>query len=420
MMPRDLPIYELEDEIVRSLGQQPRLILEAPTGSGKSTQVPQILLDRGLLGEGEVVVLQPRRLATRLLAKRVASERHGRLGDEVGYQIRFEKIASAKTRIRFVTEGILLRQLLQDPELRGLSAILFDEFHERHLYGDITLARTLHLQETTRPDLKLVVMSATLESDKLAKYLAPCPVLTSSGRMHPVAIEYLTKPVRGENYPIWDLAADELERIAGQTDGDVLVFMPGRYEITRTISALRASRISDRLVALQLYSELPPAEQDAALATYEKRKVIVATNVAETSLTIDGVRVVIDSGLARIARFDPRRGINTLFIEKISRTSADQRAGRAGRTAPGHCLRLWTESEHLERAPQELPEVKRLDLAEVVLTLKASGIEDVAAFHWLEPPDPKALENAERLLEDLGAIAPLPPVGRVYVEPGED
>ena len=191
-----------------------------------------------------------------------------------------------------------------------------------------------------------------------------------------------------------------------QTEGDALIFMPGKYEIIRTISAIRASRASDRFVALPLYSELPPAEQDAALASYEKRKVIVATNVAETSLTIEGVRLVIDSGLARIARFDPRRGINTLFIEKISRASAEQRAGRAGRTAPGHCLRLWTESEHLERAPQELPEVKRLDLAEVVLTLKASGIEDIAAFRWLEPPDPKALENAEQLLSDLGAIAP--------------
>ena len=404
MIPRDLPIYELENEIVASLAARPRLILQAPTGSGKSTQVPQILLNRGLLGDGEVVILQPRRLATRLLARRVAFERSGRLGDEVGYQIRFEKVASKKTRIRFVTEGILLRQLLQDPELAGVAAILFDEFHERHLYGDITLARTLQLQEAGRPDLKLVVMSATLESDRLAQYLAPCPVLTSSGRAHPVRIEYLTKPVRAENYPIWDLAADEFARIAAQTEGDALIFMPGKYEIMRTISAIRASRVSDRFVALPLYGELPPAEQDAALDQYEKRKVIVATNVAETSLTIDGVRVVIDSGLARVARFDPRRGINTLFIEKISRASADQRAGRAGRTAPGHCLRLWTESEHLERAAQELPEVKRLDLAEVVLTLKASGIEDVAAFRWLEPPDPKALQNAEQLLGDLGAI----------------
>ena len=405
MAPRDLPIYELEDEIARSLATRPRLILQAPTGSGKSTQVPQMLLDRDLLGAGEVVVLQPRRLAARLLARRVAFERNGRLGEEVGYQIRFEKVASKNTRIRFVTEGILLRQQLQDPELRGIAAILFDEFHERHLYGDITLARAVQLQETLRPDLKLVVMSATLESDRLEKYLAPCPVLTSSGRMHPVAIEYLSKPVRADNYPIWDLAADEFARLAAQTEGDALIFMPGKYEITRTISAIRASRVSDRFVALPLYSELPPAEQDAALQSYEKRKVIVATNVAETSLTIDGVRVVIDSGLARIARFDPRRGINTLFIEKISRASSDQRAGRAGRTAPGHCLRLWTESEHLERAPQELPEVKRLDLAEIVLTLKASGIEDIAAFRWLEPPDPKALENAEQLLVDLGALS---------------
>ncbi|HEY3602035.1 MAG TPA: helicase-related protein, partial [Chthoniobacterales bacterium] len=405
MSPRELPIYELEDELVRQLSAQPRLILQAPTGSGKSTQVPQILLDRGLLADGEVVILQPRRLAARLLAKRVAFERSARLGEEVGYQIRFEKVASEQTRIRFVTEGILLRQLLQDAELRGVAAILFDEFHERHLYGDITLARALSLQETTRSDLKLVVMSATLESDKLEKYLAPCPVLTSSGRMHPVAIEYLTRPVRAEDYPVWDLAADELERITPETDGDVVVFMPGKFEITRTISAIRASAVSNRFVVLPLYSELAAAEQDAALAAYDKRKVIVATNVAETSLTIDGVRVVIDSGLARIARFDPRRGINTLLIEKISRASADQRAGRAGRTAPGRCLRLWTEREHLERAPQELPEVKRLDLAEVVLTLKASGIEDARSFRWFEMPEPKALENAEQLLDDLGAIA---------------
>jgi ATP-dependent helicase HrpB len=405
MNPRELPIYELEEEIVRSLRDQPRLILQAPTGSGKSTQVPQILLDRGIIGQGGVVILQPRRLATRLLANRVAFERHRRLGDEVGYQIRFEKVASKQTRIRFVTEGILLRQLLQDPELHGVSAILFDEFHERHLYGDITLARALQLQETKRPDLRLVVMSATLDSDNLARYLAPCPVLTSSGRQHPVAIEYLTKPVRAENYPIWELAADELAQLARQTEGDVLIFMPGKYEISRTLAAVRASRVSDQFVGLPLYSELPPNEQDAALAAYEKRKVIVATNVAETSLTIEGVRLVIDSGLARVARFDPRRGINTLFIEKISRASAEQRTGRAGRTAPGRCLRLWTETEHFERAAQELPEVKRLDLAEVVLTLKASGIDDVSAFRWFEPPDPKALENAEQLLDDLGAIA---------------
>lgn len=399
-----LPIYELENAILSSLRAQPRLILQAPTGSGKSTQVPQMLLEHGLLGNGEVVILQPRRLAARLLAARVAHERSGKLGDEVGYQIRFENVVSKGTRIRFVTEGILLRQLIKNPELRGVSAILFDEFHERHLYGDITLARALRLQETSRPDLKIVVMSATIDAGVLEKFLEPCRLLTSTGRQHPVAMEYLERAVRDDNYPVWDLAADELARMARSTEGDALIFMPGKYEITRTLSAVRASRVSDQFIALPLYGELTPAEQDAALARYDKRKAIVATNVAETSLTIEGVRVVIDSGLARIARFDPRRGINTLLIEKISRASADQRAGRAGRTAPGHCLRLWTEREHLERAAQELPEVKRLDLAEVVLTLKASGVEDIAKFRWLEPPEPRALERAEQLLTDLGAI----------------
>ncbi|MEY2504749.1 MAG: ATP-dependent helicase HrpB, partial [Verrucomicrobiota bacterium] len=418
-MSRDLPIYELENRIVAELQSRSRLIIQAPTGSGKSTQVPQILRDRGLLGAGQVVVLQPRRLATRLLATRVASERGSRLGDEVGYQIRFENVTSDRTRIRFVTEGILLRQLIQDPQLSGISAILFDEFHERHLYGDITLARALQLQATSRPDLQLAVMSATLDPGLLEKYLEPCTILSSSGRAFPVEIEYLPKPVGGEGYPIWDLAADELERLAPNTVGDVLVFMPGKYEIGRTIAAIRASRVSDRFVALPLHGELPPAEQDAALARYQKRRAIVSTNVAETSLTIDGVQVVIDSGLARIARFDARRGINTLLIEKISRASADQRAGRAGRTAPGHCLRLWTEREHLDRAAQELPEVKRLDLAEVVLTLKASGVEEIGNFRWLEVPDSRALARAEQLLVDLGAIGDgLPPGRSTQLPPG--
>jgi ATP-dependent helicase HrpB len=405
-MPRqNLPIFDLEKPIVAELRERSRLIIQAPTGSGKSTQVPQILLDHGSLGAGQVVILQPRRLATRLLAARVASERKVRLGDEVGYQIRFENITSDRTRIRFVTEGILLRQLIQDPQLREISAILFDEFHERHLYGDITLARALQLQATSRPDLKLAVMSATLDTGLLQKYLEPCAVLSSSGRAFPVEIEYLPKPVGGDDYPIWDLAADELERIAAKTEGDALIFMPGKYEIGRTISAIRASRVSDRFIVLPLHGELPPAEQDAALAPYEKRRAIVSTNVAETSLTIDGVQLVIDSGLARIARFDPRRGINTLLVEKISRASADQRTGRAGRTAPGHCLRLWTEREHLARPAQELPEVKRLDLAEVVLTLKASGVEEIGRFRWLDPPDPQALARAEQLLGDLGALS---------------
>ncbi len=399
---RELPIFELEADLVAALRAHSRLVLQAPTGSGKSTQVPQIVLDHDLAGDGEIVVLQPRRLATRLLAARVAHERGVRLGDEVGYQIRLDRVCSARTRIRFVTEGVLLRQMLNDPRLPGISVIVFDEFHERHLYGDITLARALDLQEQHRPDLKLVVMSATLDAGALQKYLAPCTLLTSRGRTFPVDIEYLDKSL-GDT-PVWDAAAEEFDRIARQSDGDALIFMPGAYEISRTITAIRNTRIGSQCLVLPLHGELSPADQDAAVAQYEKRKVIVSTNVAETSLTIDGVRIVIDSGLAKMARFDPYRGINTLLVERISRASADQRSGRAGRTAPGRCLRLWTEREHFDRAAQELPEVKRLDLAEVVLTLKAGGVEDVAKFRWLELPDPRSLERALTLLTDLGAL----------------
>ena len=399
---RELPIFELEHDLCAALKRHPRLVLQAPTGSGKSTQVPQILLDGGMAENGEIVVLQPRRLPTRMLAARVAQERSVRLGDEVGYQIRMDRVVSAKTRIRFVTEGVLLRQMLNDPGLRGIGTIIFDEFHERHLYGDITLARALDLQEQRRPDLRLIVMSATLDAGALQTYLQPCELLTSRGRTYPVEIEYLDRALG--DFPVWDAAAEELERLARTTEGDVLVFMSGAYEINRTMQAIRNSSVSNQFMVLPLHGELPVADQDAAVARYDRRKVIVSTNVAETSLTIDGVRVVIDGGTARMARFDPYRGIDTLLIERISRASADQRAGRAGRTAPGRCLRLWTEREHQERPAQELPEVRRLDLAEVVLTLKASGVEDVARFRWLEPPDPRSLERALVLLTDLGAL----------------
>ncbi len=401
-MSRTLPIFELENAIVESLRATPRLVLQAPTGSGKSTQVPQMLLDHGFAEAGEIVVLQPRRLATRMLAARVASERGVRLGDEVGYQIRLDRVVTDKTRIRFVTEGVLLRQMLGDSTLRGIAAILFDEFHERHLYGDITLARALDIQEEHRPDLRLIVMSATLDAGVLERYMAPCATLASRGRTFPVQIEHVDRPI-GDR-PIWEAAAEELERRMDGTEGDALVFMPGAYEISRTIQAIRHSTLGSRHAVLPLHGELPAAEQDAAVARHDRRKIIVSTNVAETSLTIDGVRTVIDSGLARIARFDPYRGINTLHIEKISRASADQRAGRAGRTAPGVCIRLWTGREHTERAAQELPEIRRLDLAEAALTLKASGVADVANFRWLEPPDARSLERALSLLTDLGAL----------------
>lgn len=400
-----LPIYEIEAQVIAQLRQQQRLILEAPTGSGKSTQVPQMLLKHGMLGSGQVVTLQPRRLAARLLASRVAQELGVELGREVGYQIRFENFTSAKTRIKFVTEGILLRQMLQEPSLPGVQAVVFDEFHERHLYGDITLARALDLQSTTRPDLLIVVMSATLDSGLLEKYLNPCAVVSSAGRIYPVEVDYLPIPTWQSNTPVWETAADAFCRFAssGQT-GDVLVFMPGGFEISQTIEAIRQRPESKGYILLPLHGELPPKEQDAAVARYRQPKVVVATNVAETSLTIDGVRLVIDSGLARIPRYDPHRGINTLLVDKISRASAEQRTGRAGRTAPGRCVRLWAQSEHYDRPAQELPEVKRLDLSEVVLTIKASGVRDLRMFRWLESPDEASLQHAEELLTDLGAL----------------
>jgi ATP-dependent RNA helicase HrpB len=429
-MPDRLPIYDIESEFTARLKSDRRLILSAPTGSGKSTQVPQMLLRHDFLRDGQVVILQPRRLATRLLAARVAQELGVKLGDEVGYQIRFENVTSPKTKIRFVTEGVLLRQMIEDPKLNGVSVLVFDEFHERHLYGDITLARALDLQEQHRPDLHLIVMSATLNADALEKYLserrpparlegiadrpvpeggAPkCSTLSSEGRTFPVEIEYAAQPAYNDKRPVWEQAADAFSHYVNSGgEGDVLVFMPGGFEISQTIEAIRHASGSKGFILLPLHGELDPKLQDAAVARYNQRKVVVATNVAETSLTIDGVRLVIDSGLARIARYDANRGINTLLIEKISQSSADQRTGRAGRTAPGVCMRLWSREEHAHRPAQEMPEIKRLDLAEVVLTLKAAGVDDLRKFRWLEPPDETSLAHAEELLHDLGALRPV-------------
>jgi ATP-dependent helicase HrpB len=436
-MPDRLPIYDIESDIIARLQSQRRLILSAPTGSGKSTQVPQMLLRHGMLGHGQVVILQPRRLATRLLAARVAQELNIKLGDEVGYQIRFENVTSAKTKIRFVTEGVLLRQMIDDPQLKSVSILIFDEFHERHLYGDITLARSLDLQEQHRPDLSLVVMSATLNAEELEKYLSEvrrdelhesqtspgeisgtrgtrpsdrpsdfsCSVLSSEGRVYPVEISYAAQPSYNDKRPVWEQAAEAFSYyVQSGGEGDVLVFMPGGFEIFQTLEAIRHAPGSKGFILLPLHGELEPRAQDAAVARYEQHKVVVATNVAETSLTIDGVRLVIDSGLARIPRYDANRGINTLLIDKISQSNADQRAGRAGRTAPGVCMRLWSRDEHSHRPAQELPEIKRLDLAEVVLTLKAAGVEDLRKFRWLEKPDDISLAHAEELLLDLGAL----------------
>jgi ATP-dependent helicase HrpB len=402
MADRSLPIWNIAPQVISALTSGTRLVLVAPTGSGKTTQVPQMLFDAGLAGAKRIVVLQPRRVAARTVAMRVAWERHGKVGEEVGYQVRFDDQTSLGTRICFVTEGILLRWLQDDPQLSEVSVILFDEFHERNLLSDVALALAKQLQRTSRPDLKIAVMSATLEAEPVAKYLEGCPILVSEGQMFPVETIFLD---HHDERPATEQAADAVEQILrGGEAGDILVFMPGMGEINATINALGAVHAGERLALIPLHGELPPEDQDPAFAPNALRKVIVSTNVAETSVTIDGVRHVVDSGLARVARYDAERGINTLFIEPISRASAEQRKGRAGRTAPGTCRRLWTESGHLNRPERNTPEIQRADLAEVVLLLHSLHIRKAAQFDWLDKPDPMAVERAEKLLVLLGAI----------------
>lgn len=423
MDPKQLPIYEIAPRLaslLRSAPSCPRLVLEAPTGSGKSTQVPQILLDEDLLPPGQTaVVLQPRRVAARMLARRVASERRQRAGEEVGFQVRFENQSSPATRILYVTEGVLLRRFLSDPSLSGVSAILFDEFHERHFYGDITLARARQLQESTRPDLALLVMSATLDGEAVSTYLGGAPRLVSQGRTFPVEIRY-EPPRERHGGELWDHIARALRpHFAGtDTPPDTLVFLPGAYEIRKTIDTLSHQSWTKGVDLLPLYGDLNARDQDRAAGEDSGRpRIIAATNLAETSITIPGITLVVDSGLARLADFDARRGINTLTIQKISRASADQRAGRAGRTAPGVCIRLWSEADHAARPAQTPPEIHRMDLAEVLLTLRVSGIEDLETFPWFEKPDARSLARAQQLLFDLGALRPLTPDAAPAVTP---
>ena len=402
-MKQSLPIDGLQADLVAACGRVRRLVLRAPTGSGKSTRIPQMLLDLNLV-QGQIVVLQPRRIAARLLAARIAQERGVRLGGEVGYQIRFERVESAQTRIKFVTEALLLRQMASDPELKGVGAVVFDEFHERNLHSDVALALARRLQETHRPDLLIMAMSATLDTEGVAKWLGSAETLAADGRAYPVQIEYTHLP-RNSTRPIWDAAAEQVRRVLSEeAEGDILVFMPGSYEIMRTIGAVRNLPESGGVDILPLYGELPPEEQDRAVKPSPGRKVIVATNVAETSLTIPGVRAVVDAGLARIARFDPHRGIDTLLVEPVSQASAEQRAGRAGRTGPGRCIRLWSQTDHEARPLREVPEIKRVDLSETILLLLSSGWGEAATFPWYEKPDDKALQRALTVLADLGAV----------------
>ncbi len=404
-----LPVDSLAADLTHELATCGRIVIQAPTGSGKSTRVPQILADAKLAGcNGRIVVLQPRRMAARMLARRVAFERNVEPGTEVGYQVRFENCSSAATRIVYVTEGILLRMFQDNPTLDDVAALVFDEFHERQLQSDLGLSLAHQLQQSKKPALKICVMSATLETKAVAKYLGDCKVLTVSGRSYPVEIQYTGSRVSSQQQRrednVWDRAASACAQIVGKyLAGHILVFMPGAYEIGRTLTALRAHSNTRHTPSFALHGGLTAADQDAAVAPTSEPKIIVATNVAETSLTIEGVTHVVDSGLARIARIDPHRGINTLLVEKIDQAAAEQRAGRAGRTAPGTCLRLWSSAEHTGRPKRALPEVRRIDLSAALLQLLSLGI-DCATFPWFEEPDEKMLEHGLQLLNDLGAI----------------
>ncbi len=420
-----LPIDAIHDDLIAALRQAPCcVLLSAPTGSGKSTRVPVMMLEAGWGERGTIIVVQPRRLAARLLAGFVARQFPCALGQEVGYAVRFDVRCSAATRILFMTDGLLERRLMDEPTLPGVSAIVFDEVHERRLSGDLCLARALQLQRGARPDLGIVVMSATLELDKLQAYLPQAQVLRAEGRLYPVAIAYRPPmPVRDRfgrvaPPPLWEQCAAAVKELATRSDsGDILVFLPGAYEIRRTVELLEATLKGRDVFAL--HGQLTPEAQAQAVERGERPRVIVSTNIAETSLTIEGVRSVVDCGTAREARWDPQRGLSTLHIVPISQAQAEQRAGRAGRLGPGYCLRLWSEGEQRRRAPFPAPEVHRADISMAFLSLLSWGcrtLGELKSFPWPDAPTEAESARAWQLLAELGAVdeerGGLTPLGR--------
>jgi len=398
-----LPIMEHRAKILLCLKLSKSAIISAPTGSGKSTQVPQFLIDSGMV-EGQILILQPRRLAARMLAERVAFERNAILGDEIGFVTRFESKQGDNTRALFITEGVLPRMMLTNKDLKGVSAIIFDEFHERNLATDLGLALVRTLQQTTRPDLAIIIMSATMDAHAVSEYCGNASIISASGRTFPIDIQYA---LHEKKLPVWDMVAMECDRLLSlKVDGDILVFMPGVYEIRRSVDAISRYCKSEPLCVMPLYGDLPSQKQHDVMGACTKRKIIVATNIAETSITIPGVCHVIDSGLARVNRYDPCRGFNTLYMEPISIDSADQRAGRAGRQASGVCVRLWTKQYHEGRKQRITPEILRVDLSETLLFVRMLGYNRASQFPWFEKPANGSLEAAEKLLRDIGAIGP--------------
>jgi ATP-dependent helicase HrpB len=382
------------------------LIITAPPGSGKTTLVPPALLDDIVADSSEpqqVLLLQPRRLAARAVARRIAYLRQSTLGSEIGYQVRFDNMTSEATRLIVMTTGVLLRRLIEDVLLENVSTVVLDEFHERSLEMDLALGMLWRIRSTVRPDLRIVVMSATLDASPVSALLGDCPVHHAEGVCYPVELRYQR---HADRRPLVEQITSVLPSALSTTHGDILVFLPGVGEILRCRDAVTPICERSDCDVLTLYGDLPPEAQDRVLAPSERRKLILSTNVAETSLTIDGVTCVIDSGQARQMQVHPGTGLPRLEIVSISRASADQRAGRAGRTAPGVCYRLWDENSHRTRIAAEVPEVLRADLSGTILQLASCGEYDLDDFPWLDPPTLDAVANAMRLLEALGAIAP--------------
>lgn len=391
-----LPVDKILPEVLATLQRTPNLVIEAPPGTGKTTRIPPAVL--GLV-RGEVIVLEPRRIAARLAARRVAWERDEEVGGTVGYQIRFEERVGPYTRLRFITEGILIRRLLTDPTLKGVDAIVLDEFHERHLESDLALALLKRLQRT-RPEMRIVVMSATLDAQPIARYLDNCPILRSEGKLFELLVRYL--PYSPEPLPVQTRKAVELLNV-GQLSGSILAFLPGIAEIKRTIRECETIARRTGLLVLPLHGDLSLAEQDRAVLPSSERKLILATNVAESSVTVDGVTAVIDSGLARIATYSPWTGLPTLQVGRISKASATQRAGRAARMAPGEVIRLYSEKDYSLRPEHDAPEIARADLAQLLLNIRAMNIEHLNDLDWLDLPPKEHVESAEWLLDRLGA-----------------
>ncbi|WP_018263258.1 ATP-dependent helicase HrpB [Methylobacterium sp. WSM2598] len=399
-----LPIDAVLADLQAALAGRPNAVLVAPPGAGKTTRVPLALLDAPWRGDGRIIVLEPRRLAARAAAERMAETRGERVGDTVGLRVRLGSKVSARTRIEVVTEGVFARMILDDPELTGIAAVLFDEFHERSLDADLGLALALDAQGGLREDLRLLAMSATLDGARVARLMGGAPVIASEGRAFPVETRYLD---RDPNRRVEEATAEAIERALRAEPGSVLAFLPGQGEIRR-VAELLAPRLAahPEVDLAPLYGALDRGEQDRAVRPSPpgRRKVVLATSIAETSLTIEGVRVVVDSGLARVPVYEPDLGLTRLATVRASRASVDQRRGRAGRTEPGICYRLWAEAATGALEPFTRPEILSADLAGLVLDCAAWGVTDPATLPFLDPPPGPALAEAKALLAGLGAL----------------